>query len=155
MNIRQRVRRIADLRRELSTPPWNRQLFEWHRPSHVVWALVLVFGTLLGGPPVVFALDSHFHLHDPSWFRLIWMSAWMTLFFSVVAPLRRALAVGIAMFVGQCAREWARRAVGDDWRAFVISAIATLVMMMLVVAFFRLRDERNTDAAVASSGRPA
>lgn len=133
---------LPNLRRALSTPLWNRYLFELHRPNHVVWAVVLVFGILICGLPLTFLVARRLAIHDLTWLRVIWTGGFTTVLFIVALPIRRALSLGIALFAGQCAHEWFRRAMSDDWRALAIYVLATMLMSMLMTAMYVWHDAR-------------
>jgi hypothetical protein len=153
MNLSNRFRALAESRHQmLSTPAWKRYLFEWHRPSHVVWALVLVFGVLFGGPLLVFSISAAFGAHDSGLFRDVWMYVWLTTVFSVFMPVRSAVLTGLAMSMGRLAREWCVRMVGDDWRAYAVDIVVAGLTVVLVIAVYRWRD---ANAATSLSERAA
>lgn len=140
---------MPDYRRELASPAWNQYLFNWEQSSSVVWALVIVFGTALVGPLVIFALARVFHVQDLFWFRTVFGAGFMTAFSFVVFSTRRTILLGSAFFGGRMADEVFRRVVADDWRALAVAIVVAVFGSIMLVQVFRSIDASRCRAAKA------
>ena len=124
------------IRDVLKSPEWTRYLFHWQRSNHVVWALVLVFGALFGGPFLTVIVAQLLQIQDLTWLRFVSHGVVMTAIFSVFVPIRWALVLGGALVASDVGEEFYRRLVADNWLAYPVSIVGGVFVALVVVAGF-------------------